>query len=233
MQHKHWFKEEQKEKKNHMVGRLLITIRQRQWRGIQMALAPTPLEAWIAAWCTQPGWADESVRYVWKHRPLEMKETRKQQIFSNKGWWPAFLLKTANWIVVVLFFQHSSLKSRHSSYPIQTARSGVWKKFLLLHTPPAHIIGPITSKLHQRRAEEKCLFCFALTLYESESVPMLLFGWTNCFGGAWGVQEPNPLGAFDNRGTLLAGRSAAELQEEPLQCGIFWICTVHGSSRMA
>lgn len=116
------------------------------------------------------------------------------------------------------------------SYPNSTQ----WRvKKPLLHTPPVHIIGPIMSKLHQRRAEEKCLFCFASTLWEPESVPTLHFGWTNCFGGPWGVQEPNLLGAFDNRGSLLAGLSAAELQEEPLQCGFFWICTVHGSSRMA
>lgn len=47
------------------------------------------------------------------------------------------------------------------------------------------------------------------------------------------MQEPNPLGAFDNRGDLLAGPSAAELQEEPPQCGFFWIYTVHRSSRVA
>lgn len=193
---------------------------------------PGTQEAGIAAWCTQPGWADESVRYVWKHCPLEMKETRKQQIFHDRCWRPAFLLKTANQIAAALFLQNSSLKSRHSSYSIQTVHSGMWKRSLL-HTPPVHTIGPITSKLHQQRAEEKCLFCFALTLWESESVPMLRSGWTNCFGGAWGMQEPNPLGAFDNSGGLLAGHSATELEEEPPQCGFFWIYTVHGSSRVA
>lgn len=156
-----------------------------------------PLEAWISACCTQPGWADESVR---KHCPLEMTDTSKQQLHCDKGWWPAFLVKTANQTVVVLFFQNSSLKSRGTSYPIQTAHSDVWKKSLLLQTPSVHIIGPIKSKLHQWTArKEKSLFCFALTLWEPEPVPTLCFGWTNCFGEAWGMQEPNLLGAFDNK----------------------------------
>lgn len=72
----------------------------------------------------------------------------------------------------------------------------MWKKSLLLHTPPVHIIGSITSKLHQRRAEAKSLLCFALTLWESESMSVLHYGWTNCFGEAWGVQETNLLHAF-------------------------------------
>lgn len=76
-----------------------------------------------------------------------------------------------------LFFQNSSLKSRHKSCPIQTACSGVWKKFLLLHTQHVHIIDLITSKFHQWRAEEKCLFLFALTLWESASAYAAL--WVN------------------------------------------------------
>lgn len=57
----------------------------------------TPLEAQIAAWCTQPGCAGASVRYVCQHCPLEMKETRKQRIFSDKGWWPAFSSEESKW----------------------------------------------------------------------------------------------------------------------------------------
>lgn len=39
MRHRHGFKEEQKGKETLTVSMLLITTRQRQWRGIQMALA--------------------------------------------------------------------------------------------------------------------------------------------------------------------------------------------------
>lgn len=46
--------------------------------------------------------------------------------------------------------------------------------------------------LHQNRAEKKkSPALLALTMWESESVPILCFGWTNCFEGAWGAQEPN------------------------------------------
>ena len=192
----------------------------------------TPLEAWIAASCTQPGWADESVRYVWKHCPLEMKETRKQQIFSDKGWWPAFLLKTANQTVVVLFFQNSSLKSRHSSYPIQTARSGVWKKPLLLRTPPVHIRSHhIKASRMKGRRKMPILLCFNLVGI-----------WVSAYAALWmnkllwrpeGCKSQIRWVRLTTRGGLLARPSAAELQEEPLQCGFFWICAVHGSSRMA
>lgn len=201
MQHGHWFKEEQNEKRTMQWADSSSLQGSRNEEAFRWPWHPG---SWNSCMMHTTRWADESVRYVWKHCPLEMKETRKQQIFRDKGWRPAFLLKTANQIAAALFLQNSSLKSRHSSYSIQTVHSGMWKRSLF-HTPPVRIVGLIMSKLHQQRAEEKCLVCFALTSWESESVLMLRFGWTNCFGGAWGMQEPNPLGAFDNRGGLLAG----------------------------
>lgn len=131
--------------------------------------------------------------------PLRWKRLASNRSSVTKADDQLFLLKRANEIIMVLFFQNSSLRSRHSSYPIQTACSGVWKKTFLLHTPPGHIIGPnniIASPKQGRKKKITCSPCF-------DHVGV----WVSAYSVLWmnkllwrGLRSARAKFVFDNRG---------------------------------
>lgn len=148
------------------MGRLLIATRQQQW-STQMTLASRVLQ-----------------KLQWKR--LSETDLQWQRLMTS------FSSEESKWdhcgFVFSEFFLEKQMQLQ--SYP----NSMQWCLGENL-SPPYPTCAHYRSQSHQcvtKTGQKKTLpILLALTLWESESAPILCFGWTNYFEGAWGIQEPN------------------------------------------